>query len=483
MSALPDPYEEVPPPTDDDAPEEWEHIEGTTTTTTTTRFEAALRRERNGEQVLVPELVDPERFFGKTGLLHATLRTEVRDIGPIATGIGRTLWHFRDGVWLPQGDDEVRRRCRDLLGQRWRRSHVDGIVTDLAADEPFITDAQPTEWINTRTGLLDWRTGALVPHTPDVATTYQLAAEWNPNATCPTVDDWLTQVAPPDAIGLIWEVIGTAIYGDQPFHRAVMLVGPGRNGKGTLLRLVARLIGPRHVSAVTLQALGESRFAAAELFGKVANIAGDLDARSIGKTDVFKMATGGDTIQAERKYGDPFQFTNRATMLFSANELPGSADLTDGFFSRWVVVPFHELMLAPGDEDATIEPRMHAEVDGVLVKAVDGLRRAINRGSYDTPASVLEATAGYQESADPLRRFLDDEIQITGADSDTLTRRSVYERYKKWCDDNGARPLGANRFWPRMTATCGDRIDVNAGASHGDRYVSGLNFNGETSRF
>ena len=63
------------------------------------------------------------------------------------------------------------------------------------------------------------------------------------------------------------------------------------------------------------------------------------------------MATGGDTLTAERKFGHPFVFRNRATMIFSANELPGSADLSDGFFSRWVIVPFTRLMLAPGAEE------------------------------------------------------------------------------------------------------------------------------------
>jgi putative DNA primase/helicase len=77
----------------------------------------------------------------------------------------------------------------------------------------------------------------------------------------------------------------------MPYHRAVLLFGHGRNGKGTFLRLIEKLIGPRFVSAVTLQSLGEGRFASADLFGKIANISGDLDARYIKRADVFKMAT------------------------------------------------------------------------------------------------------------------------------------------------------------------------------------------------
>lgn len=396
------------------------------------------------------EVLSGTRFFDRNGLLHARLRHAVIDLGPIAVGPGSTLWYYDHGVWLAGGENEVRRRCRTLLGDRWRKSHVEGLISDLSADREFITDAQPTEYINCKNGLLNWRTGELLPHRADVASTYQLRVNWNPAATCPTVDDWLHQVAPDDAIGLCWEVIGTAIYPDQPFHRAVLLLGPGRNGKGTFLRLVTAMIGQRHISAVTLQQLGENRFVAAELFGKVANIAGDLDARAITRTDVFKMATGGDLVPAERKYGQPFSFTNRATMLFSANEPPGSSDQTTGFFSRWVVLPFDRIRLTEGQEDHSIEQRMHLELEGVLVAAVEGLRRAIDRRGYDTPVSVRSAMASYQDNIDPVRRFFAESLHVTGSHDDRERRSTVYDRYREWCDENGHRPKASSRFWPHV---------------------------------
>lgn len=415
-----------------------------------------------------------DRFFDKSGLRHADLRDAVLAAGPIRAGLGDTLWHYQDGVWLPRGDKEARRRSRDLLGQRWRRSHVDGLVADLLADEPYITDEQPTQWINCPNGLLDWRTGELLEHSPEIPTTYQLSVPWNPAAACPTVDRWLEDVVPHDALELVWEIIGTSIYPDQAFHRAVLLLGPGRNGKGTLLRLITALIGKAHVSAVTLQSLGENRFASAELFGKVANIAGDLDSRSIGSTDVFKMATGGDLITGERKHGQPFSFRSRATMLFSANEAPASPDHSEGFFSRWVVVPMDRLRLGPGDEDPTIERQMMHELDGMLVRAVDALLSAMDRGRYSTPASVARATGGYREDSDPVRRFIEDCLDVTGDPNDAETRAAVYGRYKEWCEVNGHRHMGANRFWGRLRSGIEPGIDPDAKVINGQRYAGGL---------
>jgi putative DNA primase/helicase len=418
------------------------------------------------------EVVDTSRFFGTHGLLHASLRVAVMEHGPIAVGPGKSLWHYESGVWLPGGDDEVRRRCRHLLGQRWRKSHVEGVIADLASNRQFITDQQPTRWINCANGLLDWRTGELHPHRPEIPTTYQLTVNWNPDATCPTIDTWLAQVAPDDAVDLAWEVFGTAVYPDMPFHRAVLLLGPGRNGKGTYLRLVGAVIGARHISSVTIQQLAENRFMVAQLFGKVANISGDLDSRSITNTDTFKMATGGDMLEAEQKYGQPFRFVNRATLLFSANEAPGTHDHTDGFFSRWVVVPFTKLQLEPGAEDPGIETRMHHELEGALVRAVDGLRRAMNRPGFDTPASVIAATSDYRETSDPVRRFMDDVVTVTGSYSDTIGRTHVYKLYRRWCDDNGNKPLAASKFYRRMVAI-NQHVDLDR-VYGGERRIGGI---------
>jgi phage/plasmid-associated DNA primase len=55
-----------------------------------------------------------------------------------------------------------------------------------------------------------------------------------------------------------------------------MLLGPDRNGKGTLLRLITALLGKRSISNVNLQELVADKFAKADLYGKMANIGGGV---------------------------------------------------------------------------------------------------------------------------------------------------------------------------------------------------------------
>ena len=69
-----------------------------------------------------------------------------------------------------------------------------------------------------------------------------------------------------------------------------------------------KFVGADNVSNETLQRLVSNRFAAASLVGKLANICTDLPTKRLEDTHLFKGITGGDPIQAERKYQPPFSY-------------------------------------------------------------------------------------------------------------------------------------------------------------------------------
>ncbi|MFZ1177387.1 MAG: phage/plasmid primase, P4 family [Mycobacterium sp.] len=172
-----------------------------------------------------------------------------------------------------------------------------------------ITGEPRPDHINTLNAMVDWRTGALLPHSPDYLSTVQLPVEYDEKAECPAFETFLTQVLPPDCYtptedspqGFIWELIGYTMYSGNPLHIAILLRGIGRNGKGTLIRVLKALLGGNNTSAVGLHDLTENRFRTATLYGKLANLAGDLDSKWINNTAAFKAITGGDTVQAEEK--------------------------------------------------------------------------------------------------------------------------------------------------------------------------------------
>jgi P4 family phage/plasmid primase-like protien len=247
-----------------------------------------------------------------------------------------------------------------------------------------------------------------------------------------------------------------------------MCHGSGRNGKSTLIRIIEQLIGKQYVSNVTLQDLSDSRFATAELFGKQVNMQADLGSNFVAHTSTFKMATGGDSLLAEHKYGQPFQFVNRALMIFACNELPGTSDTTHGFWERWLILPFDFNFL--GKEDPTIEDGLMEELAGILPAAVRALQRLGNaKWKFNDSKRIKEATLAYRTEADAVRLFADQELEIgTGL---KMERTNAYLEFKYFCEDQGRKPVAASKFYSRIGDL--DGITDTNSRSGNKRYILG----------
>ena len=395
------------------------------------------------------------RYFDRAGLRARTLLRDCELLGPLASGIDGKVWAYVDGVWV-HGDRVLRSRVVDLLGERFRRAHADTIESMVQAREPFINDTPVTDYLNVENGLLEWRTGRLLPHTDKVASTTRIPVRWNPDAVCPNIDEFLQSVVDAECVPVLEEVAGYALYPDQPLHKAVMLDGTGRNGKGVYLRIMSALIGPANIAAAPPQRLDTDKWAVAQLYGKLANLVGDVDPRTFRETATFKQATGQDVLQGEHKYGAPFTFTSRALIVAAFNSLPRSADTTEGFFSRWLVVPFPNRFVDP-DEDGNVpdgcrakDPELAAkvtstaELEGFLVRAVAGLQRVMELGRFSRADAVTRAESEFRRHADPVRGFLAEGVV---ADRDGwVSRADLHAAFKAWATDAGLGVFSAKRF-------------------------------------
>jgi putative DNA primase/helicase len=395
--------------------------------------------------------MDPGVFFDeRRRLITARIADVVRHAGHLETGTDGRIWRYEGGVYKPDGDRWARARVREMLGDECRRTSFEEVITWLRSFEPTVTDRPDTSYVNVANGILDLATLTIRSHSPETISTVQLPVAWRPEATCPRVDGFLKDILPEDAVDFVLEMIGYALYADNPFHKSILLTGPGGNGKSKLLALVRALLGPINVSAVPLQAFGENRFAAAEAFGRLANICGDLDARAIRRTDLFKQLTGGDPIMAERKFAHPFNYTSFALPIFSANEVPLTSDQTDAWFQRWLVIPMDRVIRGTPFEDPNIEKKIlrSDELEGLLVRAVHGLRSLLARGHFDVPGSVAKANDSYRDRLDSVRGFVVDCCVLL--DDAWVPRPALYRHYRGWCNDNGREAPNSAVFYERL---------------------------------
>jgi putative DNA primase/helicase len=408
----------------------------------------------DGDTTPGPDRRPTTQYFDRVdGLLAATLARDIVAVGPLAEGIDDVMWAYRDGVWRPDRH-VVRSRAAELLGERYRRSHGANAEDVVRARVAVITCDPINEVINFRNGLYLWQADLLQPHSPDVRSTVQLSVDWDPDATCPEFDDWLGQVVPADLVALIWELIGYLLYSGNPLHKAIMLTGGGRNGKGTFLRVVNALLGEANVTSVSLHDLVSTRFSTASLFGRIANIAGDIDGTYLESTATFKAITGQDQISAEHKGRDRFDFTPWAVPVFSANKIPPSADTTVGYLSRWVVVPFPNDFT--GREDRTLDTRLHSKdnLAGIAAKAMPALRRLMTRGEFELPQSGKDAKEEFARRVDQVRAWVDECTSIDPS-YPFVARTALYDAYKAWADRDGHRPVRAGEFYDRLATVPG----------------------------
>ena len=92
------------------------------------------------------------------GLQALTLAGDVMALSPIRKGRDNIFWTYGGGVWSPDVD-VVEDRLVQLLGQRFRKTHLGTIEAVVRSYSDSITCDPVSEFINFTNGLLDWRTG------------------------------------------------------------------------------------------------------------------------------------------------------------------------------------------------------------------------------------------------------------------------------------------------------------------------------------
>jgi P4 family phage/plasmid primase-like protien len=415
---------------------------------------------------------EAKKFFdSETGFTPERMGDDLEAECPVVVGEGARLYRYVGGVYRPDAEEWIASRVREILGKRFKRRHREETFAWFKSAMSIDTTAPPTEVLNVSNGLLRWEGLILEPHRHDLVTTVQIPVAWNPDARCPKILTFLRDVLPDEeTVQFVLEVIGYALYPQNLFHVSVLLRGPGRNGKSVLLSIILALLGSESVAAVPLQQFSENRFAAASLVGKLANICGDIDARAIKRTDVFKMLTGGDRIYSERKYGQAFSFVCFALPIFSANEPPLSADQSEAWFERWLVVPMDKTIPAEKrDPNLGAKLTTQSELEGLLVLAVGALRRLLTRGRFELPGAIREAQAEYRERLDSVSSFV--EAECLFGPNGRVSRTQLRTAYMAHCRELELHAVGAHQLYDRIRQA--DQ-GVAETASRGSRAFTGV---------
>lgn len=394
-----------------------------------------------------------ERYFNDGHFVPARLADDILAdtverylVTPITVRGGDITWVYNPelGIFRPDGVAYIEGRVREILGERCKRGYIAEVVKliqigSYTARADFEEDPGVLVLEN---GVFHLDTGELTQHNAIHNAKARLPVKFNPRAECPRILKFLEEVIP-GAVKVFQEWLGYHLIMDYRFAKALMLVGDGENGKSVLLNLMKAFFGPENVSEVDLYRLVANRFAAAELYTRLANLAPDVGSDELRRTGVFKALTGNDTIFAEKKHQHPFSFRNYAKLSFSTNKLPLTPDMSRAFFRRWLIINCPNIFT--GDNcDPTIIDKLTTpeELSGLLNWALEGRQRLIQNGRFTKNQTAEEIQELYEEMSDPVTAFIRSCVELDP--EGVVTKDDLYNAYHGFCRMKGYSPVLKN---------------------------------------
>ena len=344
------------------------------------------------------------------------------------------VYHPNEGIYTTDGEVHIRKQVQKILQNATRVNRQREVINYIQnATFQDIKEA-PSNIIALKNGMFNLETSELTPLTPDIFILNALPIHFDAQADCLKIKKFLSEVVAKDDIDILQEMVGYCLLRDYRFHKGLMLIGDGANGKSTFLELLRALLGKENTTTIPLQTLTYNRFALGSLHGKMANIYPDLPDKGLQETGTFKMLTGGDTISAEHKFKDRFQFKSYAKMIFSANKIPKSPDDTTAFFRRWLIINFPNRFLR-GDPktDVNILEKLTTkeELSGFFNFAIEGLRRLLKNKGFSHSKTIEATREAYIRASDSVKAFvLDRVVEEPGS---TVSKEDAYAAYIDYC--------------------------------------------------
>jgi putative DNA primase/helicase len=366
-------------------------------------------------------------------------------------------------------DSLADRTLREDVHKSETAAGISGVLDIAAALEPFAftpdqLDPDPL-LLNTRSGVLDLRTGDLHQHRPDLLCTKITTGSYLPISD--PAGGWqtfLSQALPaPEVRAYFQRLIGLSLLGAVRENILPIATGSGGNGKGVAYTAILHAFGGYAYAAepdLFTSAKANANAASPALMGLRGMrlvVVSETERDQPLAEALMKTITGGDPIRARPLYGKPITFQPSHLALMVTNHLPRVSGDDAAIWRRLRVVPFD--VSFRDHPDTGLGERLRTESDAVLSWAVAGWFDYQSNGLAE-PESVRIATGDYRKASDTLQRFIGD-VCTLGANVH-VGHRELHTAWRGWCADTGelpgterefAKAIERHGYLPRKTAT------------------------------
>ena len=302
-----------------------------------------------------------------------------------------------------------------------------------------------------RNGVLDTEDMTLHEHSAEYLTNIVFPdLDYQPDAECPTFRKVVADALDKDTANVLQEMCGYLLFPDSRHEKIGVLVGEGRNGKSVILNMISYALGEENVTHFGLQQITDaSGVFIANMVGKLANICHDSgNLIKVGNEGILKQYASGEPIMAKVLYHQPTITTNYPHSIIAVNALPVSADVSDGYFRRFLIIDFpHQIPL--NKVDRQLFQKMKPERMGVLLWIIEGMKRLLSESDFSESKAVDDIKKQYQRDNNIVATFVD-EFEFRPSRTEMRPLDEVFRLFKTWTKDNNYRDMGKRTFSTRL---------------------------------
>jgi P4 family phage/plasmid primase-like protien len=357
-----------------------------------------------------------------------------------------------------------------------------GLARKMLTVDAEMLDADPY-LLNARNGVVDLRTGKLMPHAPERMMTKLADVDYVEGARCEAWERAVLVIcgggsgqggdAGRALAAFLQRWFGYCATGLTREQVFVVHWGDGSNGKSTIMDAVARVLGDyAGTAAPGLMAGGEKDRHPTEiaaLAGKRMVTAHETREGVQLREDFVKQATGTDKLVGRFMREDFFEFVPTHKLQLLTNSKPVVKGQDHGIWRRVRLVKYGQRFgsaedvsagLATSVRDVGLAEELGREevLQGVLAWVVRGAVEWFAEGLRE-PAAVIEAGEAYRMEQDRVRQWALECCELGGAGGSqipyaeplTMGMSGLFPSYTSWCRESGYHGLGRSRFVDELT--------------------------------
>jgi len=311
-------------------------------------------------------------------------------------------------------------------------SHLPILVEDFDKDN---------ELVNVNNGIINLKTGELLPHDPKYLMRRFISYDYDPEAQCPKWLSYLNFAQENNQENIRWiqKALGLSISGKTAKILPFLWGEKGDNGKSGFSETLLELFGS-YGQKTSIEAMSSGDFrrggdkpnsVIARMRGARLIISNEIEEGVKLNVALIKDLTGGDTINVRDLHEKSGQFTPTHTLWLYGNHKPKIQDNNEAIWNRVCEIPF--TVSIPKEKQMLMDDVIKmflSEASGILNWIVQGYQLMLREGLEKTE-SIKKATNDFRDEEDILQDFLDECRFGDGLRIHKSEFRASFSRYMK----------------------------------------------------